>query len=52
MGHSEEFGLALWAMAQHLVLRYGPERKTNYHSAELDNSFEKLTISFKMTVVL
>jgi hypothetical protein len=33
-------------------LRYGPQRKTNYHSAELDNSFEKLAISFKGTVVL
>jgi type IV secretory pathway TrbD component len=39
MGCSEGFGSALWVVAQHLVMRYGPLRKTNYHSAELDNSF-------------
>ncbi len=52
MGRSEGFGSALWAMAQHLILRYGRLHKTNYHSAELDNSFEKLAISFKGTVML
>jgi hypothetical protein len=28
-------------MAQDLVVHYGPEHKTNYHSAKLRNSFLK-----------
>jgi hypothetical protein len=39
MGHGAAFGVALWAIAQN-------------HSSELDNSFEKLAISFKGTVTL
>jgi hypothetical protein len=39
MGHSKRYGQALWAVAQDFVMHYGPQRKTNYHSAELDSSF-------------
>jgi hypothetical protein len=28
MGHCEGFGSALWPMAQHFVVSYGPQQKT------------------------
>jgi hypothetical protein len=51
MDRSEGFGYLLWAMAQHLVMRSGPLRKENYHSAGLD-IFKKFAKSFKGTVML
>jgi hypothetical protein len=44
MGHSAEYGLALWATAQNFVKRYGPRLRITA------NSLEKLATTFKGTV--
>jgi hypothetical protein len=44
MGHSAEYGLALWATAQNFVKRYGPRRRTTA------KFMEKLATTFNGTV--
>jgi hypothetical protein len=50
MGHNALFGYAVRAVAQDSVMRYGSwhqKKKNNYQSAEVHNTFQKLSISFK-----
>jgi hypothetical protein len=44
MGHSAEYGLALWATAQNFVKSYGPRHRITA------NSLENLAATFKGTV--
>jgi hypothetical protein len=63
MCHSAGFGYPLWAVVKNLVKRYGPWRRISLcamgHCAkpitiaqELDDSCEKLVVSFKGTVMV
>jgi hypothetical protein len=43
MGHSAEYGLALWATAQNFVKHYGPRRRITANSLKK----KKLATTFK-----